>query len=292
MALLGVDIAAASNTEGPDAIHGMIDRYRQAALPFAGPPLVSEYYRRVPLGSIIWTIARPPAASSSEDHAELLLPGGWSGLLPPNSMVIASARPLNDVHLRAQVLTHSEAEARGFTDRVKTFLALFKSLDISMDGGGPDPDVKAAFDSLEIHQDKDEARADGQGAVRLFQEGTERAAGGIGTGHTKAAEQKAPAAKKPRRVMRLTGGNSSRIDGRAAQEFVRIHRRVVDAHFVVQVRSGAASAESDVADDLSPTHRLPVGNRESGQVTIAGGNAVAVVDLDHAAVTVVEVRRR
>ena len=38
--------------------------------------------------------------------------------------MIASARPLNDIHLRAQVLTHSEAEARGFTERVNTFLAL------------------------------------------------------------------------------------------------------------------------------------------------------------------------
>ncbi|HME31805.1 MAG TPA: hypothetical protein VKG65_03535 [Terriglobales bacterium] len=155
--LLGIDIAAASNTADPGVIHGMIDRYKQAALPFAGPPLVSEYYRRVPLGSVIWTIARPPAASAGKEHGELLLPGAWSGLLPPNSVVIASARPLNDIHLRAQVLLSGEAEARTFTERVNTYLALFKSLDVSIDAGGPDPDVKAAFESLEIHQDKNEA---------------------------------------------------------------------------------------------------------------------------------------
>jgi hypothetical protein len=155
--LLGIDIAAASNTADPAVIHGIIDRYKQAALPFAGPPLVSEYYRRVPLGSVIWTVARPPAANAAQEHGELLLPGGWSGLLPPNSVVVASARPLNDIHLRAQVLTDSEAHARNFTERVNTYLALFKSLDISMDAGGPDPDVKAAFESLEIHQDKNEA---------------------------------------------------------------------------------------------------------------------------------------
>ena len=199
VALLGVDVAAASNTEGPDAIHGMIDRYRQAALPFAGPPLVSEYYRRVPLGSIIWTIARPPAASSSEDHAELLVPGGWSGLLPPNSTVIASARPLNEVHLRAQVLTHSEDEASGFTDRVNTFLALFKSLNISMDGGGPDPDVKAAFDSLEIHQDKDEAVLTAKVPYAFFKKVLSEPPVELGRDTQKPPEQKAPAAKKPRR---------------------------------------------------------------------------------------------
>jgi hypothetical protein len=34
---------------------------------------------------------------------------------------------------------------------------LFKSLEISVGAGGPDKDVKAAFDSLEVHQDKSEA---------------------------------------------------------------------------------------------------------------------------------------
>ncbi len=157
VALLGIDIAAASNVDDPDVIHGMIDRYRQAALPFSGPPLVSEYYHRVPLGSIVWTIARPPAAGAPQEHGELLLPGGWSGLLPAGSVVIASARPLNDVHLRAVVITQSEDEAQKFTQQVGTYLALFKSLEISIETGGPDKDVKAAFDSLEVHQDKNEA---------------------------------------------------------------------------------------------------------------------------------------
>jgi hypothetical protein len=156
-ALLGVDIAAVSNVDSADVIHGMIDRYKQAALPFSGPELISRYYSRVPLGSIVWTIARPPAGSGSEDHGELLVPGGWSGLLPRDSVVIASARPLNDVHLRALVILHSESEAEKFAAQVDTYLALFKSLEISMDSGGPDKDVKAAFDSLEIHQDKSDA---------------------------------------------------------------------------------------------------------------------------------------
>ncbi len=157
LALLGVDIAAASNMESADTIHGMIDRYRQAALPFTGSELVTQYYARVPLGSIVWTIARPPASSRHEDHEELLLPGAWSGLLPPDSVVIASARPLNDVRLRAEVITRNDAQAQNFTEQVSTYLTVFKSLEISMDTGGPDKDVKAAFDSLEVHQEKNEA---------------------------------------------------------------------------------------------------------------------------------------
>lgn len=155
--LLGIDTAAASNVDSPDVIRGMIDSYKQAALPFAGPSLVSQYYRRVPLGSIVWTIARPSGNSAAQDRGELLLPGSWSGLLPRDSLVIASAWPLNDVHLRVDVITHSADEARRFTEQVGTYLTLFKSLEISVDAGGPDKDVKAAFDSLEAHQDKSEA---------------------------------------------------------------------------------------------------------------------------------------
>jgi len=192
--LLGIDIAAASNAADPSVIHGMIDRYKQAALPFAGPGLVSENYRRVPLGSVIWTIARPPEATLSQEHGELLLPGGWSGLLPPHSVVIASARPLNDIHLRAQVLTHGDAEARAFTERVNTYLTLFKSLDISLDSGGPDPDVKAAFDSLEVHQDGSEAVLTAKVPYAFFKKLVSEPTIEFG-GETPAPQANAPAAK-------------------------------------------------------------------------------------------------
>ena len=157
VALLGFDTAAASNNADPGFIHYIIDHYKQAALPFAGPALVRDFYPRVPLGSVVWTIARTPADVSMQDRGELLIPGGWSSLLPKGSIVIASGRPLTDVRLRAQVITQSEAEARGFAGRLTAFLALFSTIDISMDAGGPDPDVKKAFESLEVKQDKNEA---------------------------------------------------------------------------------------------------------------------------------------
>jgi len=157
VALLGFDTAAASNNADPTIIRSMVDRYKQAALPFSGPALVKEYYRRVPLGSVVWTIARTPQRISMQDHGELLIPGGWSSLLPGGSIVIASARPLTEVHLRAQVITDSEAQARSFVGKLNAFLALFNSIDISMDGGGPDPDVKKVFESFAVKQEKNEA---------------------------------------------------------------------------------------------------------------------------------------
>jgi hypothetical protein len=64
---------------------------------------------------------------------------------------------LNEVHLRADVILQGDAEAQKFADQVNTYLTLFKSLEISMDAGGPDKDVNAAFDSLEVHQAGSEA---------------------------------------------------------------------------------------------------------------------------------------
>ncbi len=255
VALLGIDIAAASNTDTPDAIHGMIDRYKQAALPFSGPSLVSDYYRRVPLGSIVWTIARPPAQASDE-HGELLLPGDWSGLLPHGSIVIASARPLKDVHLRADVVLHSEAEAQIFTEQVAAYLTLFKSLEISMDSGGPDKDVKAAFDSLEVHQDSSEAVLTATVPYAFFKKVLSESPVELGPETQKPPKQEAPAAaiklRKLSALIRDRGFDSrlarpfdaSHLGEGGAQEFVGIDRCVVDANFVVQMGPGAASGEA------------------------------------------------
>lgn len=192
--LLGLGTAAASNTDGSDAIHGMVDRYKQAALPFAGPDIVRDYYARVPLGSVVWTIARIPPNSTPQDRTELLLPGSWSSLLPRGSVVIASARPLNEVHLRAQVITRGEAEARAFSERIGTFLAVFKTLNISMDGGGPDPDVKKAFDSFEVRQDKNEAVLTASVPFAFFKKIVSETPVEFGSDATKPPEQVAPAA--------------------------------------------------------------------------------------------------
>jgi len=194
VALLGVGMAAASNTEGSDAIHGMIDRYKQAALPFAGPELARDYYSRVPLGSIVWTIARIPSTGKPQDHNELLLPGSWSSLLPRGSIVIASARPLNEVHLRATVILQSDGEASNFIDRVNTFIAIFKSINISMDGGGPDPDVKKAFDSLQARQEKNEAVLTASVPFAFFKKIVSEAPVEFGSDTTRPPAQTSPAA--------------------------------------------------------------------------------------------------
>jgi hypothetical protein len=198
--LLGVDTAAASNTEGSDAIQGMIDRYKQSALPFSGPGVVGDYYKLVPFGAVIWTIAHIPANSTPQDRTELLLPGSWSSLLPRNSVVVASARPLTDVRLRAQVITPTDNDARVFTERVAAFLTLFKTIDISLDGGGPDPDVKKAFDSFDVTQEKNEAVLTASVPFAFFKKIVAETPVEFGGEPTQPPQQSTPPGSTPKKV--------------------------------------------------------------------------------------------
>lgn len=86
VALLGVDTVAASNNADAGFIHYMIDRYKHSALPFPGSALVRDYYHRVPLGSIIWTIARTPTQPSAQDRSELLIPGAGAACCRRNPL--------------------------------------------------------------------------------------------------------------------------------------------------------------------------------------------------------------
>jgi hypothetical protein len=65
-----------------------------------------------------------------------------------------------------------------------------------MDGGGPDPDVKAAFDSLEIHQDKDEAVLTAKVPYAFFKKVLSEPPVELGPDTQKPPKQNAPAAKK------------------------------------------------------------------------------------------------
>src|SRR6476620_4367732 len=74
-----------------------------------------------------------------------------------------------------------------------------------------------------------------------------------------------------------------------AQVFVWIYGDIVDAHFVMEVRSSAAAAGADVADSIAPMEVLAGEDREAGQMSVTGGDAVSVVENYRAAVSAHEV---
>src|SRR5690606_14654154 len=72
-----------------------------------------------------------------------------------------------------------------------------------------------------------------------------------------------------------------------AQKTLRIDRIAIDAGFVMQMRPGGAAGGADVANGLADADALADLDANGGEVAVAGGEAVAMVDLDHAAVAAV-----
>jgi hypothetical protein len=154
VALLGVDTVAASNHNDPLVIRGMIDRSRKLASPFGGPALLRQYYKHVPLASLGWLIFRTVPSLNGTSHVPAA-PVSLSFLFSQPTVVVASVRYLGAVHLRAEAFTVSEDAARQATEKLKTFLALFNTAEVSLSGKGPDPDLKQFFNSLKVEQHND-----------------------------------------------------------------------------------------------------------------------------------------
>ena len=147
--ILSVDTVAASNVDGSQDIHGIIDRYRAAALPFGGPKLIRDNYEHVPIGSLAWSILRTTTAG---EHSSPFLPGDVALFMPANTTIVTSARALKSVHLKVELFTQSEADAQKFKTQTDVFLTLFKSVEGSVQPNGNDKDVKAVFDNIKIEQ--------------------------------------------------------------------------------------------------------------------------------------------
>jgi hypothetical protein len=153
VAILGVDIVAASNHDDPAVIRGMVDRSRRLASPFGGPALLRRYYKRVQLASPVWMVAHVDPASPQF--------GGWNSVFakPADIVISASYNPLHlplrtgALHLRAEAWAGSDEDARSVTDKLTTYLAMFHGAETSVGSPGNDPDLKALLDSLQVRQE-------------------------------------------------------------------------------------------------------------------------------------------
>jgi hypothetical protein len=156
VAILGVDTIAASNHPDPQVIRGIVDRSRKLASPFGGPRLLRQFYKQVPLASLGWAIFRVEPS-----YALTATPSGptsfASFLFAKPAVVVASARYLGAIHLRAEAFTASEDEAKQVADRTSTFLNLFHAGENTLNPSGFDADVKAVFASLKVTQENDRA---------------------------------------------------------------------------------------------------------------------------------------
>jgi hypothetical protein len=140
---------AVTNAPSSETMHGIIDRLHELS---RGPSLVSEYYSRVPFGSLAWMIDRIPANSNSGQ-----LPGGFDFSFLENKVAVVSLHYNGALLFRADVLTQSEADARKVLDSANTFLVIYRSISSSLGASGNDPDVKAALKSIQVEQKGDTA---------------------------------------------------------------------------------------------------------------------------------------
>lgn len=157
IALLGMGIAAVSNTDDPQIIRGMVDRYKEIALPFGGPELVHEYHRNVPFGSLAWSIARISPSRPGQQGGLPILPGGFDLPFPAGTVIVASVRYLGNVQVKAEAFANTETEARKIADQANTLLGLFRGMQSTTQAGTVDPDVQTFFDSLKVEHSGERA---------------------------------------------------------------------------------------------------------------------------------------
>jgi len=153
VAILSYDAVAVSNHPDANVIRGILDRSRKLASPFAGPQLLRQYYKRVPLASLSWAILKvKPEQMSSMGGLGL-----WAMLFPKPAVTVISGRYLRALHLRAEAFTASDADAQALLEKAQTFLNLFQSAEVTIGTQGSDEDVKKFFSSLKIERSGDRA---------------------------------------------------------------------------------------------------------------------------------------
>jgi len=150
VAVLAVNTVAASNAPDPQVIRGIIDRSRKLASPFGGPALLRQYYKEMPLASLAWAVVKANPGLQTSGGGLL----SWSYLFPKPAVVVVSARYLGSVHLKAAAFTESADDAAQLSQKIGTFLSLFRTAQSTTPTSGSDPDVKALFDSLQAEQEK------------------------------------------------------------------------------------------------------------------------------------------
>ncbi|MGH9492298.1 MAG: hypothetical protein ACRD2K_02245, partial [Terriglobales bacterium] len=103
--------------------------------------------------SVAWAIGRIPAArrgAAAGAPDAMAMAQQMAG----GSTVVASVRYAGAIQFRLEAITASAQEAKQFSDNLGVLLALFRGAGSSVKGEGPDPDLKAFFDSIEVHPEE------------------------------------------------------------------------------------------------------------------------------------------
>ena len=70
-----------------------------------------------------------------------------------------------------------------------------------------------------------------------------------------------------------------------SQVFLRVHRSVIDADFIVQVGAGGAAGQANESDELATADAITRADGKTGEMPVAGADAVAMLELNQPPVT-------
>jgi len=149
---IGYDMIAVSNTPAPEQIHSIVDRYRAAALPFAGSSLLNKHYRDVPLLSLAWGIGQIGLPFSESGAISIF---GFSLPLPSDSIIVASLRWTGSLRLRIEEIAPSQQEAATQAAALATLLTLARGFTIQLGSNPANNGLKDLLKTAEVTQKQD-----------------------------------------------------------------------------------------------------------------------------------------
>ena len=142
--LVDSSTVAVTNTDSADSIHSIIDKANGSYSMGQASPLVRDYYSYVPFGSLGWAMVRVPAQNSQ-------FTGGMKMDFLQNAVAVLSVRYTGSVRIRADVISANHDDAAKVLEALNTFLAFGRAAGESL-GSGPDKDVEAVFDRIQVEQ--------------------------------------------------------------------------------------------------------------------------------------------
>jgi hypothetical protein len=152
VAVLDRHTVVISNTPTPEQIHAMLDR--DGSFYPAGPTLLQDHYRDVPVFSFAWGLGKIAAPLTGDGDMHLF---GFRIPLPTNTVFVASARYLEALHLRIDEFAPNPTIAAASANVARTVLSFYtgeQSLRSNL-GGEPDADMATLLKTIQIDQ-KDE----------------------------------------------------------------------------------------------------------------------------------------
>lgn len=155
VALLGYDMVAVSNTPTEEQIHSIIDRYRTAALSFAGSSLLSEHYSDVPLLSPAWGVGKIGLPLTDPSGGITFM--GISLPFSPDTTFVASLSWAGKTKLRVEEFAPTPEDASKSADAIGNLLYFARGLENMARPDATHTDLVALLNSAQVTHRKDRA---------------------------------------------------------------------------------------------------------------------------------------